>query len=336
MHELFVFGSDKKLGLRENNITIACADEVEQIIAIDKIDCISIFGNSQLTTQLIKKMAINKKQVHYFNASGRYLASIQSDFQSNYEKQEKQFEVFQDEDFTLGLSKKIITSKIIGEMLLLDAYNEEKELEESAIYYFNNLLVLLKDATEISQILGYEGKAPHNYFHHLGILLPKGFNFTKRSKYPPRDPINSMLSYGYSILYSYFKGSLTKYGLNLGLGFMHKTRRNHATLASDMLEEWRTIIVDDTVLDLILDGKIEFEDFIQEDDRWYLTDEARRMFVRELNNRMFEREFYFSEKKQKTFKYAIDLQIESLLRAIDEKDFNLYRTVQYKDVMSDV
>ena len=145
-----------------------------------------------------------------------------------------------------------------------------------------------------------------------------------------------MLSYGYSILYSYFKGSLTKYGLNLGLGFMHKTRRNHATLASDMLEEWRTIIVDDTVLDLILDGKIEFEDFIQKDDRWYLTDEARRMFVRELNNRMFEREFYFSEKKQKTFKYAIDLQIESLLRAIDEKDFNLYRTVQYKDVMSDV
>ena len=99
--------------------------------------------------------------------------------------------------------------------------------------------------------MGYEGRIAKSYFYYLGLLVPDEFRFYGRSRRPAEDCFNSLLNFGYSLLYSCFLGLIRKNGLSYGFGVMHQSNQHHASLASDLMEEWRPIIVDNTILDLI-------------------------------------------------------------------------------------
>ncbi|MGT2866910.1 CRISPR-associated endonuclease Cas1 [Streptococcus fryi] len=167
--------------------------------------------------------------------------------------------------------------------------------------------------------MGYEGRSAISYFYYLSLMLPHAFRFKGRSKRPSEDPFNCLLNLGYSLLYSFFIGMIRQNGLSQGFGFLHQPRRHHAVLASDLMEEWRPVIVDDTMVHLIMSGQLVLEHFELSDRSGYtLTSDGLAIVVSELRQRMLEIHAYQKRDSHRySFAYMADQQIKRLIRAME-------------------
>lgn len=146
---------------------------------------------------------------------------------------------------------------------------------------------------------------------------------------PPRDPFNAMISFGYTILMSEIVGELENRGLTPYGGFMHQDRERHPSLASDLLEEWRAVIVDAVVMSLIQGHELEVDDFeIDEIGGMRLKKEPKKIFLEKLEMKMQSENNYLAYVSSKTsFRHAIWLQVGELVKAIEAGDFNKYEPI---------
>ena len=330
MKEIYVFDHKKQVRLRNGNLVVVNQEkEIEVNLNIDRIKSLNIFGNAQVSTQSLKALAYKGKSVHYYTNHGKYVCSMHDTSPENYERQELQFLAIQNKDFRNGISKKILTNKINLQSRLLKAYDVDHIVLDSEYNYFEEYRKKISKSDDLNQMLGYEGRAAKSYFYNISLLIHDDFRFKGRSKRPPLNPFNSMISFGYSILYGYIRGAIIKNGLNMGFGFIHKNRNKHASLASDLMEEWRPILIDDSVLQLINNHKIQKEDFKKsKKGTIYMNNEAKQTFLNTLNKRMFEGHYYFTlDDKKFTFITGLDMQIHSLIRAIDHKECHYYKNI---------
>lgn len=225
----------------------------------------------------------------------------------------------------MELAKKVILSKVNMQMNLLKAYDQEGVLDNDDFEKINGYIKELKKAESIQILIGYEGRIAKSYFYLLNIILTnREFCFRGRSKNPAKDPFNTLLNIGYNLLYCYIRGALKKHGLNMGIGFLHTNRTNHASLASDLMEEWRPIIVDDVVMQMVESKIFSIHDFSRSSEGLLLLNlSKRRLFQENIRNRMLEKHEYIRESKNTySFQYTLEMQIESLIRVIDNDDMD--------------
>lgn len=114
--------------------------------------------------------------------------------------------------------------------------------------------------------MGCEGNAAKNYFAALPKLVQPEFRFSGRTKQPPKDAFNSMLSLGYTMLLYEIYSEIENRGLTPYIGFLHSDRDGHPALASDLMEEWRSVIVDSAVLSLVQGGEIHISQFTEDEE----------------------------------------------------------------------
>ena len=138
------------------------------------------------------------------------------------------------------------------------------------------------NAADLTALLGVEGTAAGIYFNQFASML-KGtdvwkFDFQGRNRRPPRDPVNSLLSLGYSMLAKELAGVCHAVGLDPFLGFMHQPRYGRPALALDLMEEFRPLIADSVAISLINRGELGPEDFIRSANGTFLNEQGRRAF----------------------------------------------------------
>lgn len=238
MSDLYIQTSGLRLSYSKNQLIIKSTERMILLeISIDLLENILVFGNSQLSTQLIRQLASRKINVYYFSHVGHFLSCLDSYRQEDYEKQELQAVAYFDDEFRLSIAKKIARAKVSHQLSLLQSFDEDKLLDESDYHSFKEALEKLEKATSIAEIMGIEGRVAKSYFYQLSLLLPAAFHFTGRTRRPARDAFNSALNFGYSILYSCFIGLIKKNGLSVGFALIHEHHHHHATLASDLMEE---------------------------------------------------------------------------------------------------
>ena len=143
-----------------------------------------------------------------------------------------------------------------------------------------------------------------------------------RSKNPPEDHFNSVLSFGYSLLFKEMYGIIESKGLNPYFGFIHSDKEGHPALVSDMIEEWRAIIVDSMILDMINSHEITLDDFqeIEGVKSFYLNDAGRKKLIAKYNSKMNTKVSYICDHPNISYRRAMDDQVKSLIHVIDEKD----------------
>ena len=129
------------------------------------------------------------------------------------------------------------------------------------------------------------GSAARSYFFALGTLINPDFRFRGRSRRPPQDPFNSMISLGYSIILNEIYGKLEGKGLNAYFGILHQDREKHPTLASDLMEEWRAVLVDSVSMNLVNAQDIELYDFTYENSGVFLTNKGFKTYVGKLEEK---------------------------------------------------
>ncbi|ABR74652.1 subtype I-C CRISPR-associated endonuclease Cas1 [Actinobacillus succinogenes] len=236
-------------------------------LPVHSIGHIFCFGNVLVSPFLMGFCGENNVNLAFFTENGRFLGRLQGRQSGNVLLRRAQYQ--RSESNPVSIARNIIAAKIQASKRVLQRqirnHGDNAEIQ-TAVSALNSSLMQLKKAENLELIRGIEGDAASRYFGVFGQLLKaeSGFVFDGRNRRPPRDGVNALLSFLYSILGKDISGALQGVGLDPQVGFLHADRPGRDSLAQDILEEFRAWWVDRMVLSLINRGQIKPDDFTQE------------------------------------------------------------------------
>jgi len=187
---------------------------------------------------------------------------------------------------------------------------------EAAVISIRQTIEKLDSVESIESLLGYEGSAAVAYYKAFRTFLKGEWGFATRQFHPPPDPINAMLSLGYTMLFNHVYAFINVVGFDPYCGFFHQPKHGHATLASDLMEEFRIAIVDRYVISLIHNERVHPEDFQQTKEGMRFTKEALDRFLAGYHGRMLQPFQHPTLNEQTTYLRSIELQVRHLARVI--------------------
>ena len=318
--------------MKDGRITVIQSDDLLRTLPIESVEGITIIGNGQMTTPCIGECLKRGISIQYYSSKGAYFGKLSSTKHVNTKRQRLQVRLTEDKTFALTLSKIILQAKLNNQIVLLRRYQRNSKIhvneEINTIKRLKDKISYGKDLPEIS---GYEGNAARAYFKGLNNLINVSeFKFNGRNRRPPKDPFNSLLSFGYTILLNDIYGAIESRGLNPYFAFLHQDREKHPTLSSDLIEEWRPIIVDSIAMALINGREISIENFYRDKATRgvYFTKEGLKKYILKIEKRLDTSMRYLNYIDYPvSFRRAIDMQVLQLCKAIEEKDPNLYQPV---------
>ena len=328
MSYIYVNEQGSKIKVEGGYCVIETKDGTRRLFPDNTIEYVSVFGNVDITTPALQMFMKNKIPVALYSKHGSYFGRIMSNENVNIIRQRQQFTLSGDTDFASELSKKLIDAKINNQIVVLSRYMPKNEGAADVAECITMMRHVRKDIHKCGsyeQLMGYEGTAAKHYFKGLSLCVVPEFRFSGRSKRPPMDPFNSMLSLGYSMLMNEVYGAIEGKGLNAYAGFLHRDRERHPTLASDLMEEWRSVIVDSMVMSLVNGREVSEKDFIVTANGVFLNDKTFKTFIKKYETKMRTETKYLPEHKNGvSYRRALWLQTSALAKAIDKADTGLY------------
>ncbi|QLB16604.1 subtype I-C CRISPR-associated endonuclease Cas1 [Mannheimia varigena] len=262
-------------------------------LPVHSIGHIFCFGNVLVSPFLLGFCGENNVNVAFFSENGRFLARLQGRQSGNVLLRRAQYK--RSEENPVPIAKNIIAAKIQASKRVLQRRlrnHGDCEPVSQAVTALNISLKQLQKAENLELIRGIEGEAASRYFGVFQHLLSENieFRFDGRNRRPPRDGVNALLSFLYSVLGKDISGALQGVGLDPQVGFLHADRPGRDSLAQDILEEFRAWWVDQMVLSLINRGQIKPSDFIHESSGAVtLKPEARKLIFQTLQAKKQEK-----------------------------------------------
>lgn len=283
------------LYLHKQRETLIIEKQKEKIaqIPVHAIEHIYCFGNILISPFVLEFFCDHNIHVSYYTEKGRYLGRLEGRQSGNIHLRRAQFQL--SEQARQNIARNIIAAKIQSAKRVLQRQqrNHGTQMDlQIAISALNRSLKQLPTVESIDSIRGIEGEAAAQYFRVFSYLLntDNEFEFTTRNRRPPRDPINAMLSFLYSILGKEISGALQSVGLDPQAGFLHQDRSGRDSLAQDLLEELRHWWADRLILSLINRKQIKPQQFIYEaGGAVVMNDDARKTLFQALQQKKQEK-----------------------------------------------
>lgn len=290
MQTLYVSRQGCYVSLDGEFLVVKRDEEVLNQVQLPLLEMVLIFGKSQMTTQAIRSCLWRNVPVVYLSRMG-YCYGRVLPIERGY-RQLARYQQQLDLDDRLVVARSIVRAKLKNSRVVLmrQQRRQSSDAIASAVRNLQYLTDKAGEAERIGQLLGYEGTGAREYFSAFGeCLSSREFVFLARSRRPPGNPVNAMLSFGYQVLWNHLLTLIELQGLDPYDACLHEGDRQHAALASDLLEEFRAPLVDSLVLYLInrraIDGR---EDFVYKNGGCYLNESGRPKFLREFVRRMEE------------------------------------------------
>lgn len=303
---------------REGCFVVSRNKETLFEIPKETLENLVLIGSIQITSSAICELLGSGIPMTWISATGRFLGRLESPGHVRIFKQKKQF-LLQDQPFSLEMGRRIILAKIHNQLTLLRHYNYQRKIPTVTIDIHNMMTMAkqVKLAENKEEVMGYEGMAAKIYFSALGEIIDPRFSFQRRSKRPPLDPFNSMISLAYTLIgYEIFTAVVLE-GLHPYVGCLHELKEGHPALVSDLLEEWRPVLADSFVLSLIQHHEIKPEHFYhdEETDGIFLTPQGRKIFLGAYEKKLRSTNQYFEGKHsyRRTLSYQTAQYSQSLL-----------------------
>lgn len=328
---LYVCDPSSVVGIDGGYFTVKSKDGSTTRVPKETLESVALFGNITMTVACTRECLMRGIPVSYFSTSGAYFGRLQSTQHANIIRQKKQIVLSQDKEFRLEFTKKILKAKIHNQVVMLRRYtrNNSIDLKETiaAVQRFEGKVPV---STSIEQAMGYEGMASRYYFTGLSKLVPEQFRFQGRSRRPPKDAFNSMLSLGYTLLMYEIYGEIENNGLHAYAGFMHADQEKHPTLASDLMEEWRAVLIDSTVMSLVMGNEMPIKYFWTEETKpgIFLDRDGMKIFLKKYEKKMRQDIQYLCGIEERiSYRRAVWEQIHSLIKVVEKGDLALYNPI---------
>lgn len=262
--------------------------EVGEVRLLD-LSQVNLLGNVQISTQAVRELLGRGIPISYFSFGGWYCGTIHGPTHKNILLRQAQYRAAADAERCRTISRELVAAKILNSRTLLRRNLEQAE---------SSLLVELKElaaqalvAPSLETLLGVEGYAGRLYFQAFPRLFKKAglaFDLHGRNRRPPLDPVNAMLSFGYSMLTRDLSAILQAVGFDPFQGYYHQPRYGRPALALDLMEPFRPLIVDSAVLWAMNNGVLSPGDFIHAANACNLSPSGRKSFIQAYERRVDE------------------------------------------------
>lgn len=248
-----------------------------------------LMGNVQISSQAIRELSDRGVPVVWLSTGGWLTGLLDGHGHGRVRLRTEQYRVAADASAALGLARSFIGAKVANSRTFLRR-NAQGDVS-SALRELGMIGEQIEGATSADQLLGLEGNAARIYFEQFGALLRPtdplaDFDFTTRNRRPPKDPVNALLSFMYSMLAKDLAVALRIVGFDPYLGYFHRPRHGRHALALDLMEEFRPIVADSVVVNVLNTGVVTSSDFISRSVGVNLSPEGRKKVLRAWERRL--------------------------------------------------
>jgi CRISPR-associated protein Cas1 len=338
MSFLYVCEPDTRVKIKEGRIIAQKSNGLDISIPLELLEGVVMLESAQMTAACSVELLERGIPVTFLSNAGLFYGRLESTKHVNIIRQREQFRAGDDESFCLKFSIAIISAKIHNQVVILRRYNRhtksiDKEAVEKHIYQMSLLENAVTRAKTIEEAMGYEGAASRHYYSALSLIVNREFAFSGRNRLPPRDPFNSLLSLGYTLLMYETYTAIVNKGLHPYAGLMHQDRQGHPALASDLMEEWRPVIVDSLVMNIVQGGKLKIDNFIKHEETGavLLEKKSLRKFVKYFEEKLRSETNYLTYVNYRmSYRQAIQYQTGILAKSLENRDIGIYRPVRLR------
>lgn len=301
LNTLYILTPDSYIYHQNEAICIKIGGTEKTRIPSHTIESILCFGNTTVSTPFIEFCGTHGITMVFLSPYGKFYGRIYGPVSGNVLLRKKQFEALNNSTFTSNIVKNILLTKLANcrTFLLRSSRDQSADTKRinltSAAEKISDSAKLIKDANDLEYMRGIEGKAASDYFSVFDEMLkvPKEeLLFDKRSRRPPENEVNALLSFLYMLLKNSVQSALECVGLDPAVGFLHALRPGRPALALDLMEELRAPLCDRMAISLINLRQIKVNDFENLNGRYILSDKARRIVIDEWQKRKREEIFH--------------------------------------------
>lgn len=312
--DYYVF-SNGRLKRRDNTVYFIDESNSKKYIPIEEIERLHLFGEIDLNTKFLNYISRYSILISIYNYYGFYSGTYYSRKKNvagvlNI----RQSALYLNYDSRLIIAKNFIDSAFHHILRNLRRHNvtdvllEKIELERKAV----------NQAKTIEELMGAEGRGRKIYYESFNEFLKKDFAFNKRERRPPKDPINALISFGNSMMYTTTLGEIYKTQLDPTISYLHEPSRKRFSLSLDIAEIFKPLIIDSVIFTLINKNIITVKDFTIENDICYLNDIGRKKFIAEFDKKLNTTIKHRSLNRKVSYRYLIRLECYKLIKLMIE------------------
>ena len=326
---VYVTEQGSKISVGNGKLVIECKNNLTRQIPIETVESLVLFGNMQITLSAQKELLERGISTSLLSTRGHYYGRLMNTSSVNAERFKRQVYLSDNLEQRLLFAKKTIAAKIHNQAVVAKRYTNNKT-NAIIIDKLNQLQLAekrLASAENLEEVMGIEGSAEKNYFGVLSNVIDKDFSFIGRNRRPPKDPFNAMISLGYTIVFYEIYAELENQNINPYIGFTHTIQPNHPALVSDLLEEWRAVLVDSTVMSMVQGHEIGIDEFTRDEETGgvIISSSGVRKFIGKLEKKMAADMNYLSYlDRSVSFRRGIWWQTKTLAHCIDYEQLKDY------------
>ena len=310
---------------KEGDVFVVTKDdeELQRVRAIE-VEQIIIFGNINLTTPVIAYILEHDIDCVFCNSYGKFHGRLVSTATRLGSLRLRQADAALNSERRLYIATSFIRGKLHNCKTVLMRYRREYDLSvlDKVIDVVNDGIDSLKNCNNLGSLHGIEGAAATAYFSAYKLLLKNDMGFNGRVHRPPTDPVNSLLSYLYTLLTYNFQAAIDIVGLDPFIGYLHSVEQARPNLALDLMEEFRHIIVDTLVLWLVNTGVVNEDDFerAEEPDQMVkIKHEALKKVIHHYEMRVQSRIYHPLAAGKTSYRRCFELQARQLARYLNNE-----------------
>ncbi len=295
-------------------------------IPIDPLQQVILMGRGvQASTALLYDLVRRGVDVVYQNQGERFVFRLVGPLSKHSRLRVRQVEVAADQSRALSLARAVVVGKLHNQAVVLRRYSKALGRRgDRAIQTITEQMTNANQAERADSLRGHEGSGAASYFAAWALLFDtERWSFSGRAYRPPPDPVNGMLSLGYTLLLNDVTSAVYRIGLDPTIGFFHTVDYGRPSLALDLEEEFRPVIVDTLVLGILRQGFLQPTDFERRKDGRrgvLMTDDARRFFIARYEERLGVKVRHPAWEQHLTYRQCIERQVEHMARCILGRD----------------
>lgn len=315
--DYYIF-SNGRLKRKENTIAFEDEQGNRKSLPIEEVERLHLFGEIDLNTKLLTYISQYATILNFYNYYGFYTGSyIPRKKNVSGILVVKQSSAYLNHDKRLYMAKCFIDSAVHHILRNLRNYKDktekiinEIEIERSNVYRAN----------EIDELMGAEGRIRRQYYNSFNKILKNSFNFEKREKRPPTDPVNALISFGNSLMYTAILGEVYQTQLDPTISYLHEPSTRRYSLTLDLSEIFKPLIVDPIIFYMINNRMINEDDFDINEGVCYLNDVGKKKFIREYEKKMMTTVRHRSLNRNVSYKSFIKLECYKIIKYLIEDE----------------
>lgn len=321
MPTVYITQEDTALKKKGERLVVKKGKERIADIPLIKVDQVVVFGEASISGALVSLLSKAEVPITYLSYYGKYKGRLVPKYSKNSLLRIEQFTTSQKKDLRLKFSRQIVKGKLknMRTLLMRTTRGNRSSKEKEVCDKLKNVIDKLDRTKKIDKLRGFEGLGSRYYFSQFDSMLKGDFEFNGRNRRPPRDPINCLLSFGYSLLLNEVLTGLYLVGFDPYIGFFHSNQYGKPALALDLMEEFRPVVIDSVVKTMVNKNMVVRSDFKEVCGTIKMKEKVRNKFLEQYEKRLRNKFTHPIFEYEVSWRRCIELQARLISKFINKE-----------------